>query len=361
MSIRVRPLVALFALPALALAAVAPFNTGFDPSRHGFNFVNYGDFGSPGGNCWSMSLLAIHEFMKSRGQAIAPHLGTARPENADALKQIVTSLVQAELRLSSGAGGSGENPRKPLTDVAPMKAALQRIKSGGVPEVLIYVNDTVGHANVLYGYDGKNLLLYDPNDPLQVMKWPWDETKGFGDHPKKSQGSLFADSKWYSSTPFSRFKVSSRLEAMRQACANRENVCVGRFPGIDARVDREAGGDLVLLGRLGKNSVPHTGGDRPPAMIGGSVWVSMGGSYVVDGQIRKPRGNTGAVGVFGVKLPKNLPEQGTLRAVILTASGTFAGYIDVPLGGRAGAGPNGSSSSNSTGGVPMPPARPAAN
>lgn len=327
-------LLALLLAPTLALAGGVPaFTSGFDPARHGLNFVNYGDFGSPGGNCWGMSVLAIHDFQNSRGQAIAPQL-VQPPQSADVQKQIVASLVQAELSLTNQSGKSGENPRQSATTTAPIQAALERIRQGGVPEVLIYTNSSSGHANVLYGYDGQNLLLYDPNDPGQTMRWPWDPQKGFGDHPKKtSEGGLFADAKWFSSTPFSQFQVSSRLNALRQACLSRDQSCIGRFPDLEARLERESRGDLVVVGRIGAPQLPRpSGSGTAPSLLDGSVWVSVNGSYVIDGKIRKPRANNGVLGVFVLKLPKGLSlPGGSLRVVILSQQGTFAGYVDVPV------------------------------
>lgn len=329
-----RSLLAFLLAPTLALAGGVPaFTSGFDPARHGLNFVNYGDFGNPGGNCWGMSVLAIHDFQTSRGQAIAPQL-VQPPQSADVQKQIVASLVQAELSLTNERGRSGENPRQSATTTAPIQAALERVRSGGVPEVLIYTNSTSGHANVLYGYDGQNLLLYDPNDPGQTMRWPWDPQKGFGDHPKKtSQGGLFADAKWFSSTPFSQFQVSARLTALRQACLSRDQSCVGRFPDLQARLERESRGDLVVVGRIGTPQLPRpSGSGTPPSLLDGSVWVSSNGRYLIDGKIRKPRANNGVLGVFVLKLPKGLSlPGGSLRVVILSKDGTFAGYVDVPV------------------------------
>jgi hypothetical protein len=315
----------LLALVAPALAGgPAPVSTGFDPARHGQPFENRGDFTNNMGNCVGMSLLSIHAFRSGRGAA-APQI-VHPPQTADVTRQMVVSIVQAQYLLQ---GLRDERQRLPVADTAQVRDALERLRQG-TPEVMGLIKPGFGHAVVLYGWDGKNLLLYDPNFPGQATRWPWDPEKGLGEHPR------YPGLTHVSITPFSGWKVSGQLDALREACSNRERVCVGRFPNIEARMERSFSGQLLVLGQLGAPLLGGSGEGDP--LVGGLLWLTIDGRPLGMGRIRAPRGPkspgdaSGVNGVFAVALPRGVKLPGhSVRAVATTRDGRFGGYVDVSV------------------------------
>ena len=308
---------------------LAPISTEFDPQVDGLAFVNTGDFGGPFGNCWGMSLLSIHQFHLRRAgglDAVAAEV-VHPPLEADVLEQIVASLVQAEASRTLREGDSGMNPVLPLDDPSGVRAALDRIRSTGEPEVLIYFNAEAGHANVLFGYDGLNLLVYDPNMPLQTIKWPWTAAEGFGPHP--SGGSFYGTLQTLSSTPFAQFTISSQLEALRQSCIAEQEVCVGRYPGVTARIYMDAEDRAVVVGMVRRPAVSDNDGEEPPAL--GTVWASINGQPLAQANVTRRVG----LQLFALRLPKGtkLDAARQVRLILLSEDGRFAGYTDVAAHG----------------------------
>lgn len=305
------------------LAAAQDVVTGFDPKVDGLPFENLGDYASPDGNCWGMSMLAIDAFLRRRaGEAPAPSGPIARaPQEGHAELQLTASFVQAHAEEVDERQKDRENPRHGLRDPGPLNEALARIARTGEPEVLAIADGSSAHALVVHGYRGGALQLYDPNYPGETIAWPFDPRRGLGRHPKARDDSMYRDVNRVSSTPFRQFESSRDLAWIRAACAAGEGVCTGRFPTIAATTRRD--GDRVVVegtveGGLGVNATGETT-HRPRR-----VWVASDGRPVGGALV-------GRGGRFRVVLPAGaVRDARSLRLIAATKGGAFAGFRDVP-------------------------------
>ena len=133
-------------------------NTGFDPARHGFGITNRGyDYHTPGGNCVGMSAYAIYHFLYEKIDLFGRW--------DDGIQKIVGTLAQ----LSQPAWGLNYWSRVFSDRLSNIKRELQH-----APVILILSRwkalDFATHAVVAYGYEGDELLIYDPNYPGSSWK-----------------------------------------------------------------------------------------------------------------------------------------------------------------------------------------------
>ena len=334
----VRPCLALAlallaaAAPAAAQSRVAPIppvGTSFDPLLDGMPFGNFGDATSPEGNCFGMSLLAIDNYLlrmerRAAGLPDPPAAKiTVNPQDGHVPAQILASLAQLEAERRDEQEQNPEQPH-PLRDAAPIRAALERIMRTGQPEVLgMYAKDG-GHATVLHGYDGSNLLVYDPNYPGETLRWPWSPTHGLGKHPRSHDDALYRTLQTVASTPFEKFRTSRELAALRAACAAGEQRCLARFPRLESGLVEENGklfavGQVALEGPDGNHDAAWREQPQRPSR----AWVTLDGRPFAQGRIDEQ-------GRFKVTLPPRLPA-GELHVVAVTAhSEGLAGYGRLP-------------------------------
>lgn len=299
---------------------VGPVQTRFDPRLDGMPFQNVGDFASPEGNCFGMSLLAIDNFQRRmRGRAAGqpppqPLPVTRRAQDGHTAAQILASWVHA----IAAAQDDGDN--NPLTQAPPrdgrlMRAALERMRSNGLPEVMgTYARDGSAHAVVLFGYLEGRLQLYDPNYPGETLRWPWDPARGLGAHPKGD-----APLKQYEVGPFSAFRTSRQLQALRDACLQGLDRCVARFPRLRGWLGVTPGGQREVVGVIEGGLSQAEDGSRPQRPH--RVWLVVDGTAVGSGRVLQG-------GRFRVRIPPRT--QGTrLQVVATTADGALAGANEV--------------------------------
>ncbi|MBX3468503.1 MAG: hypothetical protein KF878_16645 [Planctomycetes bacterium] len=342
--------VAFVAALALALVAplhaqdarpvVAPVRTEFDPRLDGMPFENMGDYASPEGNCFGMSLLAIDNYRRrlrarANGQPDpAPTPITTTPHgNVEA--QILASLVHAVATVQD----DGENnpfQQAPPSNTGLMREALERMRRTGVPEVLgMYAPDGSAHAVVVFGYEDGALLVYDPNYPGETIRWPWDPVRGFGPHPKRREGGpLYGPLKQYDVGPIDALRTSRELEALRDACAQGLDRCLRRFHELQGRLSGRPGA-RVITGRVGEGLRRHEDGSatqRPRR-----VWAVVDGVPVASGRVQRD-------GSFRITLPRTAEGGRRVQLVAVTDKGHLAGANDVDVPDPP---------------APTPPARPA--
>lgn len=301
--------------------------TEFDPRRDGLPFGNNGDFASPDGNCWGMSLLAIDNYLRRLergrdGEREVERPFTTEVQERDYFEEMATAAFLQE-RAERKDGDVDEESR--LRDPGPIHDALERIARTGEPEVLsVYDTDGGGHAVVVYGRDAAgNVLMYDPNYPGETLRWPWSPERGFGRHPKHGdpETDMYRKLKGVSAAPYRRHRASNDMRWIRRACTAGEAVCRDRFPKVSSRVTRSRDGERVLVQGKVSGGITRTAAgarvDRPRR-----VWV------VVDG---RPVGQAdlSADATFTITLPPgSYRPDSRVRVVAATDGGAFAGFGD---------------------------------
>lgn len=296
--------------------AVAPLQTRFDPRLDGMPFTNVGDYASPQGNCFGMSLLAIDNFQRRmRGQAAGqpapqPLPVTRRPQDGHTAAQILASWVHA---IAAAQDDGDNNPlvQAPPRDGRLMRAALERMRGNGLPEVMgTYARDGSAHAIVLFGYQEGRLALYDPNYPGETLRWPWDATRGLGPHPKGD-----APLAKYEVGPFSAFRTSRQLQALRDACLQGLDRCVARFPQLRGWLGVTPQGQREVVGVIEGGLRQAEDGSRPHRPH--RVWLVVDGTAVGSGRVLQG-------GRFRVRIPAGTHGV-RLQVVATTAEGALAG------------------------------------
>lgn len=299
--------------PPGARSLPATISTRFDPARDGLPFGNSGDFASPGGNCWGMSLVAIDRYVQrttnppARARAPrqpAPPVATS-PGQADPRVQATAGLTQ---HTAIGRDLEATGGRAPLSDPSRIRAALERIDASGVPEVLIMEGPQGAHAVVLYGYRSGALQVYDPNFPGEAIAWPWDPVAGLGKNPKANPGDFYDTLTLATATPFDAHRTAADMARLREACTAQDPECVDRYPDFRARLVRNDDGTTVVSGQ----AVARDG--KLPAR----VWVAVNGTPVAQVPVSR-------FGTFGVEVPRAALTAETNRVRIV-------GEVDTPLG-----------------------------
>jgi hypothetical protein len=296
-------------------------STGFDVARDGLPFANNGDFASPNGNCWGMSLLAIDNFLRRPREraAVTPPPPTASfPHEADPRAQATASLAQAAARERDWRRASD---RPPLDRPASVLAALERMRASGVPEVLVIEGPKYAHAVVVHGYRDGALRVYDPNFPGEELAWPWDPVRGFGKHPKAVKGDFYDTLSGATSIPFDDHTTGKAMAALREACAKQADECVGRYPSLRVELSRTEEDVVVLIGQA---APAGPGGEMPT-----QVWVAIDGVPIGAAEV-------GRFGTFRAVIPRvALRDVNRIRVIgqVRTTSGTpqFAGFAEVDL------------------------------
>ena len=138
-----------------------PGTAGFDPAKHGFSISNRGyEYHTPGGNCYGMSAYAIYNFLHEKRDIYNLWDDTTQSTVATLahLSQPVWSVNNLD-RLGTGPGG--EHPQ------ASDRLSMLKREITQAPVILLLSRTLAPlvHAVVAYGFDGDELLIYDPNFP----------------------------------------------------------------------------------------------------------------------------------------------------------------------------------------------------
>ena len=138
-----------------------PGTAGFDPAKHGFSISNRGyEYHTPGGNCYGMSAYAIYNFLHEKRDIYNLWDDTTQSTVATLahLSQPIWSVNNLD-RLGTGPGG--EHPQ------ASDRLSMLKREITQAPVILLLSRTLAPlvHAVVAYGFDGDELLIYDPNFP----------------------------------------------------------------------------------------------------------------------------------------------------------------------------------------------------
>jgi hypothetical protein len=307
-------------------AAIAEVRTDFDPRRDGIPFVNVGDYASPG-YCWGMSLLSIDNYLRRRatpGAEPAPEQPIAHDiRDADLVAQATAGLVQ-DTAMRTDLGHENELVRP--NDPSSIRAALERIRTTGEPEVITFVGgrgrDQNGHAIVLFGYRDGKLQIYDPNFPGETIEWPFDARKGLGAHPKSGTYKFYDSFSAIGVGPSASFDAAKALAWIRTTCQLGQSACVDRFPDVEAKLlpTKDEGWYAIegnVIGGRASITTP-TGGETA---VVDRVTVTLNG-------VSQGEALLDSDGKFSLLVrAKDVKDANALRVVAL-AKDKFAGYVE---------------------------------
>jgi hypothetical protein len=313
----------------------ATITTRFDVAKDGLPFINYGDFGGPGGNCLGMSLIAIDNFQRRLAAERAgkpdapPPPMTDQPETVDVAKQETVSLAQAIASTRDVERAHSPAVVTPLSNPANIRAALARMARTGQPQVMLMTAGNEGHANVLYGYKDGKLQLYDPNYPGETVEWPFDPVTGLGTHPKAGLNgdgtpNFYSQLDSAGANSFSRYRAATALAHVRSVCAAGGAECVARYPTVDATAASDGAGRVTVSGTVSGGPAMT---DGTPTIPPSAVWVAVNGNPVGLASLNPN-------GTFTLTLDASAFQPGTndLRVVATSdnpnAGPQFAGYVD---------------------------------
>lgn len=319
----------LLATPVLAQDPVAPVRTSFDPSIDGMPFVNLGDYSAPNGNCFGMSLLAVDNFlrrMKGRAEgrpdpAPIPVTRSAQEGNLDA--QLLASYVQSIATVQDDNGNSPLPTAKP-NDTRLMREAIERMRETGEPQFLgMWARNGSSHSAVVFGYENGDLLVYDPNYPGETIRWPWSPERGLGEHPRRADNPMmYGPQKKYDAGPFSAYRTSREMQALRDACAQGVDRCLARFHDLRGRLE---GTPVMVVGNVGSPGVRRNANGNRPAPPR-RVYVVVNGTPVASGPVRSDGG-------FRFPLGRPLTPGARVQLVATTGDGLLAGANDLDVSG----------------------------
>jgi hypothetical protein len=319
------------ALPPTTVHTVPPF----DPMTDGLTFENSGDFESPDGNCFGMSLVAIHNFLvrKAGGHAAATapaHAPKVTTEAGPVDREELVSYLQQHTSQNPMHEAKLDNPKNVL-------AALKRIAATGDPEIFTMTGSQGGHANVVFGYENGALLLLDPNYPHRTIAWPFDFKTGFGKHPLSTSlgkgKDFYAVLKTAGATPYTKFRASRELDALEDAEALHK-ASLPRYPSTTVAISNTDKGPVVIQGTV--TGGPRKDEDGNKAQKPTRVWLTVDDQPVAHANVRPD-------GSFRLTLPKGVVTAKTKQVhVVVTIDEKdqnaqnkvedfhmFAGYVDV--------------------------------
>jgi hypothetical protein len=319
------------ALPPTSVQTVPPF----DPTVDGLPFENSGDFESPDGNCFGMSLVAIHKFLARKAHAHeAGHASAPAPR----VKTEAGPVDQEEL-VSYLQQHTSQNPmhEAKLDDPKNILASLKRIAATGVPEIFTMTGPQGGHANVIFGYEKGAVLLLDPNYPHKTLAWPFDFKTGFGKHPLSTSlgkgKDFYAVLKTAGATPYTKFKATTEISVLSDP-DKLKKASIPRYPSTDVSVSASEKGPVVIQGTV--TGGPKKDEDGNKALKPTRVWLTVDDQPVAHANVRPD-------GSFKLTLPKGVVTDKTSEVhVVVTIDAKdqnaqnktedfhmFAGYVDV--------------------------------
>lgn len=314
--------------------------TEFDPRRDGMPFGNDGDYTSPDGNCFGMSLLAVDAYLRRLEEG---REGERRPAptivrsvddtNLDLRKAAAAAVLQE--RTDAHEDDDRDNPRVTQRKASEqIIAALKRIAKTGVPEIMgsyaASEASSAGHAFVLFGYRNGKLQIYDPNFPGETIEWPFDEQKGLARHPRAAEDDeLYGPKALVTSTPADRYLAHGDIGWVTSACSVLAAACTDHFPTITATVEPvkpgKNGARVAIVGRISGGRVKT--GDGTPVHRPRRIWVAVNGVRVAAG-VLQPDGS------FRLIVPSSVltREVNDIRIVATTSDGALAGFLEQKTG-----------------------------
>jgi len=307
--------------------SITNVTTDFDPKKDAPLFANNGDYKNGEGDCFGMSLVAIHDFIERKnGGAGRPEDKVSEHPAAGDLEQKETAAVVAT---EANAKDGDAAPLAPPSHAKPIEDALERIQKTGIPEPFFMVGGKGrgedGHVTVLYGAKDGKLLFYDPNFPGETVAWPFDPRKGFGVHPKAGHGDPFyGHIDAVASVPFDKLQASKAIAAIKQACADGASACVDQFSKVTAKLSpAKKEGEVELSGTVSRGEKKVNGKPTDaPAMV----------FLKIDGKLRREPVRLAKNGSFSVDLPRSsLRDTSEVTVVATTRTGGLAGYVTEKL------------------------------
>lgn len=309
-------------LPLPTKPGAAAITTGFDPKIDGLSAVNVGSYDTNGGDCFGFSAEALTRFEARKA-------GQAAPANEDEVSErALAGVIQNRYETEWKNGLSDKVTTRKLSDPKTGNAILKQL-SAGTPVILDLQGDGVGHAVVAYGYDGANLVYYDPNFPGESKTWPFDPKTGFGplaltlnDKPVPVVSVGFYPEKAIASAP-----SLSDLSSLRASCDSLDATCSAIYMNVQANVSAQIvdarGIAWVASGSVSGGLATDPEGRVSEAPTQVAVYVNGGIATTAP---------VDASGHFSVNVFDGSFSQATndVRIVALSANGRITGFADAP-------------------------------
>jgi hypothetical protein len=144
--------------------------TKFDPAHNGWDIANFGDYFSPGGNCFGMAAYAVWYFQNVSGQLWGRYSSVGSPGVAQIL------AVRAFMAQSQFWSRQTDYFTDFLGDKQTAKLMKFYLTVFNQPLILTLRSNTGGHAAVVYGYLSDEFEVYDVNYPGVPKGLPYDGT-----------------------------------------------------------------------------------------------------------------------------------------------------------------------------------------
>ena len=187
-------------------------NWPFDPTLHGWNINNFGNYYSPGGNCLGMSGYCQWFYTEGPAEILNGKYSSTggNPVSIAHLTAARSHLAQSQAWAFNSWNGQMASS-EPLVGLA-MKIYLAVFED---PLVLLLGKDGSGkHACVVYDYDDTGFTFYDVNSKDNVQFLPFDGNSGFGTYgsynsfgfvagPSMGRAEDFAHLTWEAENGFS--------------------------------------------------------------------------------------------------------------------------------------------------------------
>lgn len=308
--------------------------TGFDPTVDALPFFNAGNYASHG-DCIGMSIVAIDRFNRRKaGETLAP--GGTLDGVPEKMKGLVGDPVDhAHAALVQSRAKDVSVPSARPSDPTLIREALLRMKESGKPETL-GLDGKESHCIVIFGYEGGDLLLYDPNCPGETLRWPFDPAKGLAKYPRSSAKTRADVRRFYpkvariAALPLEKYPVSADLAKLRADAETQGEASAKLLAAVTASVSSASDGKVRIAGKVSRGL---TRGDEGPTDPPTMVYLRVNGALQVAAtKLAKDRS-------FSVETTLG-PGENVIQVIAATDYGTFAGFTTVrvrePTGRRLG-------------------------
>ena len=189
-------------------------DVGFVPAEDSMFIPNFGNFKTPGGNCFGFAAYSAWYYHAKRSKGM-PKLfdkyregDAADPRDDQIARELISRVYIAgnqKTHKESINNVADANLLQVLEDRFTALSIIQQLKITKQPQILVMANDTLfswdsGHAVTVYEYDAaqNKFFYYDNNAPGEIHSVNWSYDEGFGENSFSRTFDIFAFSSFNS-------------------------------------------------------------------------------------------------------------------------------------------------------------------